>query len=73
MKATPPDYTRIPTKDDLLGVSALILVASYKKKEFFRCGYYVYNCYSDPILIENDQSSTPVDVNLSFWQKNIML
>jgi len=48
-----------------------MLVASYKKKEFFRCGYYVYNCYSDPILIENDQPSTPVDVKLSFNKKKL--
>ena len=54
IEANPPDYTKIPSKDDLLGVTALILSVQYKKQEFFRAGYYVYNQYCDPSLIEND-------------------
>jgi histone chaperone ASF1 len=40
-----PDYRKIPSKDDILGVTALIVTVSYKNQEFFRCGYYIYNSY----------------------------
>lgn len=49
-----PDHTKIPSKDDLLGVTAIILTVSYRNAEFFRVGYYVYNQYTDPELIIND-------------------
>lgn len=54
IETNPPDHTKIPTKDDLLGVTAVILTVSYRGAEFFRVGYYVYNQYTDPELIIND-------------------
>jgi len=36
-----------------LGVAAIIHSVSYQKQEFFRVGYFVYNNYEDPFLVEN--------------------
>jgi histone chaperone ASF1 len=36
MESNPPNHMLIPTKDDLLGVTAIILTVSYCKREFFR-------------------------------------
>lgn len=36
METTPPNYQLIPSKEDLFGVTAIILQVSYLKKEFFR-------------------------------------
>ncbi len=47
-----PDFSKIP-QDDLLGVAAIIHSVSYQKQEFFRVGYFVYNNYEDPLLLEN--------------------
>lgn len=62
IQAQGPDHTKIPSKDDLMGVSAIILVVKYEEKEFFRCGYYVSNLYTDPYLIENDTPDAPVQL-----------
>jgi histone chaperone ASF1 len=43
IETNPPDYARIPSKDDVLGVTAIILTVSFRSQEFFRVGYYVYN------------------------------
>ncbi|KAL4488464.1 hypothetical protein ABPG72_013032 [Tetrahymena utriculariae] len=56
-----PDHTKIPNKDDLLGVTAIILTVSYHNQEFFRVGYYVYNQYTDPELIANDPPQILID------------
>jgi len=40
-----PDHTKIPSCDDLIGVTALIISVSFHKKEFFRAGYYICNQY----------------------------
>ena len=31
IESNPPDYKKIPSKDDLLGITAIILTSSYKK------------------------------------------
>ena len=49
-----PDASKIPSKNDLLGVTALILSVCYAEKEFYRIGYYVYNYYTDQKLIDSD-------------------
>eukprot|EP00899_Mesostigma_viride_P022933 jgi/Mesvir1/3824/Mv19792-RA.1 len=51
-QADPPDHTKIP-KDDIVGVTVLLLTCSYKGNEFVRVGYYVNNEYSDEELREN--------------------
>jgi histone chaperone ASF1 len=47
-----PDISKIP-KDDIIGITAVILSCSYLENEFFRVGYYVNNSYEDPELMEN--------------------
>ena len=42
-----PDHKKIPNQDEIVGLTAIILSVFYKEKEFFRCGYYVYNNYTD--------------------------
>lgn len=37
------------------------MTASYNGKEFFRIGYYVYNSYTDPELIENPPEKVRVE------------
>jgi len=44
-----------------LGITALIITVTYKDQEFFRIGYYVYNNYLNPELLENDQESFEIE------------
>lgn len=48
-----PDPEKIPTRENLLGVTAIILTVSYHGKEFFRVGYFVYNYYAEPEALED--------------------
>ncbi|CAD8209874.1 unnamed protein product [Paramecium pentaurelia] len=56
-----PKLELIPSKEDLFGATAIILSVRYRNHEFFRVGYYVYNSYLDPDLIENDPSCVIID------------
>lgn len=49
--APPPEPHKIP-HDDVLGVAAIILTASYKDQEFVRVGYYQNTEYDDPAMME---------------------
>lgn len=51
-EAAAPDWLKIP-KEELIGITAIILTCSYRDQEFFRIGYYVNNLYNDPELMEN--------------------
>lgn len=51
-KADPPDTSKIPT-DDAVGVTVILITASYRGQEFVRVGYYVNNDYEDPELKDN--------------------
>ena len=42
-------------------MTAIILSTSYKGKEFFRIGYYVYNNYVDPVLLETPPEAIKLD------------
>ena len=53
-EADAPDITKIP-KDDVLGITAIILNCSYNNQEYFRVGYYVNNHYQT----ENENSDIP--------------
>ncbi|EGF98302.1 uncharacterized protein MELLADRAFT_118566 [Melampsora larici-populina 98AG31] len=48
-EAAAPDSSRIPSHE-LVGVTVILLTASYKNKEFVRVGYYVNTEYDDPHL-----------------------
>jgi len=45
----------IPKKHDILGANVIILSATAFNKEFYRCGYYVYNYYADENLWKTEQ------------------
>lgn len=49
--ADPVDVGSIP-KDDVLGVSVILLTASYDEREFVRVGFYSNNEYVDASLRE---------------------
>ncbi|POW12097.1 hypothetical protein PSHT_08187, partial [Puccinia striiformis] len=48
-EAAAPDPCQIPT-NDIVGVTVILLTASYKNKEFVRVGYYVNTEYDTPEL-----------------------
>lgn len=48
-EAVAPDPRQIPT-NDIVGVTVILLTASYKGKEFVRVGYYVNTEYDTPEL-----------------------
>lgn len=49
-----PNPKKIPKIDDLLGASAMMISASFKNNEFFRCSYFVYNNILDEKMIVDD-------------------
>lgn len=55
-----PDYKKIP-KEDVIGVTAIILTCSYNNQEFFRVGYYVNNIYQDQELNDNPPEDIQID------------
>lgn len=42
IQVDPPDVNKIP-KQDLLGVTVILLTCAYRNREFVRVGYYVNN------------------------------
>eukprot|EP01067_Filipodium_phascolosomae_P001016 Filipodium_phascolosomae@DN1704_c0_g1_i2.p1 len=54
LKVPCPDYSLVP-KEELLGVTCLLLTCLYRNVEFIRIGYYLNVSYSDPEL----QASIP--------------
>ncbi|GMH83991.1 hypothetical protein TrVE_jg10235 [Triparma verrucosa] len=60
LQADAPDHTVIPP-EDVLGVTVVLVTASYKDAEFCRVGYYVNNEYSDPYDPETGPPS-PLDM-----------
>lgn len=59
-QADPPDTAKIPA-DDAVGVTVVLITASYREQEFVRVGYYVTNEYEDPELRENPPSEPQFD------------
>ncbi|CAK9786161.1 histone chaperone ASF1 [Cutaneotrichosporon oleaginosum] len=53
--APAPKHSLLPSVDaeDILGVTVIIITASYRDKEFVRVGYYVNTYYEDEVLKEN--------------------
>lgn len=51
-QADPPDTAKIPA-DDAVGVTVVLITASYREQEFVRVGYYVTNEYEDMEMREN--------------------
>lgn len=67
MQVPPPNFDLIPPKDRL-GVTALLIICSYKGNEFVRIGYYVRNEYTDPAL----QEAPPETIDWTKVSRNIM-
>lgn len=59
-QADPPDTLKIPA-DDAVGVTVVLITASYREQEFVRVGYYVTNEYEDMELRENPPSEPQFD------------
>jgi len=65
--ADPPDPSKIP-REDVMGVTVVLLTCSYNKQEFIRVGYYVNNEYTDQELRENP----PLEPDFEKLQRNIL-
>ncbi|KAJ1812112.1 Histone chaperone asf1 [Coemansia sp. RSA 2598] len=59
-EADAPKVDRIP-KEDIVGVTVILLSCSYKEKEFVRIGYYVDNMYTDEELQANPPETPLLD------------
>lgn len=55
---------RIP-REDVIGVTVVLLTCSYRQQEFIRVGYYVNNEYVDPEFRENPPQEPDFDQVLS--------
>ena len=51
LSISPPNADKIPSKADLLGVTIMMITALYRRQEFFRCSYFVYNNYPDSFIV----------------------
>ncbi|CCU97652.1 unnamed protein product [Malassezia sympodialis ATCC 42132] len=59
-EAEAPSPEKIPASD-LLGVTVILLTASYKDAEFIRVGYYVNNAYESEEMRENPPEEVQLD------------
>lgn len=59
-QADPPDTAKIPA-DDAVGVTVVLITASYREQEFVRVGYYITNEYEDMELRDNPPSEPLFD------------
>ena len=66
-QADPPNPNKIP-KEELVGITAVILTCAYLNQEFFRIGYYLNNVYTDQELVEN----MPAEPILDKLQRTIL-
>lgn len=67
-EAAAPSPAKIPAVD-LLGVTVILLTASYKDQEFIRVGYYVNNEYETEELKENP----PEKVDLTRVKREVLV
>ncbi|KAI9093454.1 histone chaperone ASF1B-like protein [Phlyctochytrium arcticum] len=67
LEAPAPDPSRIPSAD-VVGVTVILLMCSYRDREFVRVGYYVNNDYTDPQLKEEP----PIPPKLDILQRSIL-
>ncbi|SPO45928.1 Histone chaperone ASF1 [Moesziomyces antarcticus] len=67
-EAAAPSPSKIPP-EDLLGVTVILLTASYRDQEFIRVGYYVNNAYESEELRENP----PEVVDLTKVRRSVLV
>jgi histone chaperone ASF1 len=63
----PPNPSKIP-KEDIIGITAVLITCSYGKTEFVRIGYYVNNAYEDPEL----ELNPPADIKIEKLVRRIL-
>lgn len=56
-----PDYKQIPSVNDLLGMSAIIIVGLFKNNEFFRCSFFVNNTYTEELTEEFNEKNFNIE------------
>ncbi len=57
MPQAPAPKKELLPEEDVLGVTVVLLICSYRDKEFVRVGYYVNNEYKDEEMKANPPSS----------------
>ena len=69
--APAPSHNLLPSvePDEILGVTVIIVTASYRDKEFVRVGYYVNTYYEDETLMENP----PATVEWDKLSRNVLI
>jgi len=70
-QSPPPDLTQIPISD-LVELTALLLICSYKNREFIRVGYYVRNTFNDLPLGEDGNPIYPTEIDPSKMTRYIL-
>jgi histone chaperone ASF1 len=60
LQADAPVVDKLP-KDEILGVTVVLVTCSYKEREFVRIGYYVNNEYTDQ---NPEEEPRPFDISL---------
>eukprot|EP00906_Rhabdomonas_costata_P003539 RCo005394 len=68
LTAPAPDHTKIPPAD-VLGVTVILLICTYKDQEFIRVGYYVNNDYES----EQDRENPPEKVVIEKVMRNVLV
>lgn len=58
LQTNPPDPSKIPN-DDIIGATVVMVICSYRNREFIRVGYWVANKYALP-LAEGMEPPKPV-------------
>lgn len=66
-QAAAPDSSQIP-EEDIIGVTVILVICSYRDQEFVRVGYYVNNEYTE----EYDPENPPRPVDINKLQRSIL-
>lgn len=70
-QAAPPTLAQIPSQD-LIGVTVVLLTASYKEQEFVRIGYYVHTEYETEELRALEESQRPNPPLVDKLSRNVL-
>jgi histone chaperone ASF1 len=70
-QAAAPTLSQIPSQD-LIGVTVVLLTASYKDQEFVRIGYYVHTEYDSEELRALEESERPNPPIIERLSRNVL-
>lgn len=70
LQADPPAIDRLP-RDDVLGVTVVLVTCSYREREFVRVGYYLNNMYTGEYDEETGPPSLP-KLDMKLVQRQIL-